>query len=234
MNRRKLQRWLHTYRGGGAAVALKQIVRELLAPLYQRETRYVLLRSIPNSCPNNFPHEDATLDGECLVVQDVAELKAVAHEIPSTLFHSLKDFENRLARGCVVFLAFRPHRNDTGREFVGYSIDQRGVLAVLGHERSIPPDILFVHYREMLPQFRGTKFNALAVVREKYCQQNGIKMLCTVVAPYNRAALRYTTSRSGYSIVSTFTQTSILRGWVTWHTPWVKIEETLRQFRPHA
>lgn len=220
---KKIRQLKFLYQGGGAGIALGQLIRAFGSPLYQREVRYVVARRVHEQSP----YDSANSDGECHILESVDALQAVESEIPSTIFHSIEGLKSRLERGCILFLAFAHEQFQ--RNFVGYSIEQRGVIATLGREFSVSPDILFNHYREFLPQYRGKKIKTLYVSREEYCRQKGVKVRCTVVAPYNKAALRYVLN-DGYEIVGTLSRVSLLSGlFVRWCTPWKEIENAIRE-----
>jgi len=222
---RKRQHIQYLYRGGGLPAVLAWAIRALLSPLYYREARYLVARKIPE-----VGSETESLDGQCLTVESLEALRAVEGEISPAITYPLKRLRKYLAQGAVIFLIFRPQGPGQERAFVGYGIDQCGVLSVLGREKAAPFRILFTRYGQTLPEYRGQRYNdTLRVAREEYCRKHAIQFICGTVAPDNRSSLSVA-ARVGFHIVGTAVRVSILRGRFVWETPWEKIEAALRDF----
>jgi hypothetical protein len=232
LSQRKRQHLQYLYRGGRVSAVLAWVVRALLAPLYQREARYVVARKIPERSPlDSVTREKESTNGECLTLESLEALRAVEGEIPSSLTYSVESLRKHLAQGCVVFLVFCLPRTRQERAFVGYGIYQRGVLSVLGREKTGPANMLFGRYREMLPEYRGQRYSdILRRARDEYCRRNGVQFLCGTISPDNRPSLKSSLTRGGYQIIGTVVRVSLLRGRFVWETPWEKIEAVLRDF----
>ena len=145
----------YLYRGGGIPAVIAWVVRALLSPLYYREARHIVAQKIPERSPRGFvDRERESADGECLILESPEALRTVEREIPSSITHPLESLRKYLEQGCVIFLVFCPKRTEQERAFVGYGIDRRGVLSVLGREKAVPFDILCGRYLEILPEYR--------------------------------------------------------------------------------
>jgi GNAT superfamily N-acetyltransferase len=228
----KRQHLQYLYHGGGLPAVIAWALRALLSPLYYREARHIVARKMPEQNPlDSIDEERERTDSECLTVESLEALQAVEGEIPSSITYPLESLRKYLAQGCVIFLVFCPKSSGQERDFVGYGIDRRSVLSVLGREKAAPFDILFGRYREILPEYRGQRYSdVLLLAREEYCRKNGVKLWCGTVSPDNRPSLKSTLARGGYQIVGTAVRVSFLRGRFVWETPWEKIEMALQNF----
>src|SRR5262245_47557772 len=153
LSTKTLQYLQYVYRGGGITAVLVRIIRRLLAPLYEYDARYILIRKVP--ARDEFGSADGVREdrsGECLIVKSPGTLQAVEREIPASITHSLAALYHYLERGAVVFLAFTPQHASSPRVFVGYSISQIGVISIFGREKPISPNIMYANYTEFLPQ----------------------------------------------------------------------------------
>jgi ribosomal protein S18 acetylase RimI-like enzyme len=221
----KLHQLRYLYRAMGATGVVALAARKLLAPLYQREVRYILLQDLES--PDVADPEDADTNAECIVLESPAALDDVQSEIPTSFRFTIEDFRERLERGCVVFLVRSPTTTGSGKEIVGYNISERGVFTAFDRARPVSPEIFYSHYTEILPEYRGRRIQqALVRARIEHCRNNGVRKRCTTVGTENRPGL-VSGLRAG-KIVGTIERVSILCGLVVRETPWERIEQALR------
>lgn len=210
-----------------------QIAYKLLASLYHRQTQYILLKMISPQ----FAAEPDTVAAEslgltCTTVESADALQAGGYELAPSFRDSVARLQDRLRHGCVVFLAHRPRAGGAGQEVIGYSLSERGVFSALGRREKISPNILFNHYMEVLPQYRGLRVTGLLWRAEwEYCRVHGMTKRYTVVLPANVPAMR-SSLRVGLLIVGTVTRVSAFRGLWVWETPWERIEQALSAEEP--
>ena len=226
----KIHQVRYFYRGTGVPGVVLQIARKLLAPIYHREVQYILIHSIESQDVADSVNEEGASPGtECIIVESSASLCAVESEIPSSFRYSVDDLKEHLEQGGIVFLARRPKNTGSGKEVVGYSISQRGVLSAFGRKRRISSDILFTHYTEVLPEYRGRRIQLMLVkARIEYCQRNRVKKRCTTVGTENRPSI-LAGMRVAQTIGGTIERVSVLGGLFVRETPWESIEEALRK-----
>lgn len=207
----------------------KRLAHALLATLYSRQVQYITLRRLdpPAAATAVITKAAREMEIECLVVDSPAALAAVAREIPAAFRDSVETLTQRVAQGCVVVLAWRPRQEGSGKEVVGYNISERGVFSALGRRSLISADVVFEHYMEVLPAYRGQRIvNLLSATRDEYFRQRGVRIRCGVISPQNHAALR-SSPRKGSTIVGTVQRLSLLRGLFVWETPWEHIERAV-------
>lgn len=223
------------YRESGVTGLRRLIGRTLFTALYHREVQYILLKRVESQkAVSPAPGKEGGAGTECLIVESAAALQEVVREMPATMRDSVDTLKERLERGCAVILARRPRRSEAGQEVVGYNICERGVFSALGRKRKIASDILFAHYTEVLPEYRGQRIaEVISGAVDEYGRAHGLTKLCSVISPANQASLR-AFLRAGYTIVGTVARVSILRGLFIWETPWERIEAALRQVEPRG
>lgn len=223
-------RQLHQlYREKGLVQLLLHLARAVFASLYSRQRQYITLTRLdrPEATP---PGNGATEEGETeyLVVDTPERLRMIAPEIPPLFRDSMDTLTQRVAQGCVVVLARRPRKEGTGKEAVGYNLSERGVFSALGRRKVIAAEVVFAHYAEVLPAYRGQQLvKLLSTIRDEYFRQRGVRALCSVIAPQNRSSLR-AAERMGWTIVGTVQRLSLFGGLWVWETPWERIENVLR------
>jgi hypothetical protein len=221
------------YRERGLAQGLHHLARALLAAFYHREVQYILVKKVASQeAVSPVPGEESGTGTECVIVESAAVLQEVVREMPATLRDSVEQLKARVEQGCLVLLAYRPPRSGVNRDLIGYMLCERGIFSALGRKGKISSDILFTHYQEVLPEYRGQRIaDVMRRAPEVYCRAQGLTKRCAVVSSTNEPSIR-STLRSGYMIAGTVTRVSILRGRFTWETPWEKIEKVLRGFAP--
>jgi hypothetical protein len=220
--RRKSQYLWYLYRGTGVSGVFQHAVRKLIAPLYQCERQYVTLRHVQEQDPLSALHKARDGMGTaCILVESPAVLGEMELEMPSaTLEHTLR---TRLQQGCIIFIACRPGKMGAGKTMVGYSACQRGVFSALGRTTRISSDVLFTHYTEVFPEYRGQRIQQLLLaVKEDYCRANKLQKICNVITIHNQPSLQ-NTLRAGYDIIGTVARVSVCRGLYVRETPWESI-----------
>jgi hypothetical protein len=175
--------------------------------LYSRQRQYITLKRLdPAGAPPTSPDPET----ECLMVDSVEALDAVASEIPASLRDSVGELRRRIGAGCVVCLA-RRRRPDGLRHVVGYEVSERGVFSALGRRIPVPPDVIFSHHAEVLPAYRGRRIHGLMfAARDAYVRQRGGRVIVGVCRPDNHASLQ-ALRRDGATIVGAVERLSVFR-----------------------
>jgi hypothetical protein len=170
-----------------------------------------------------------TDDGEieCLVVDSVAALAALSPRFPPEFRDSAQRLQRRLGQGCVLSLARARDANGVSH-IVGYELAERGVFSALGRKRPVSPEVVFSHWAEVLPAYRGRRIHArLFAARDAYFGTRGAKIVVGVVSPKNRASLR-ALERAGSWVAGDVERVELLGGVIAWDTPWERIEQVLK------
>jgi hypothetical protein len=223
----KLVRLFETYRGDGLFSAAKGISRSLLRSICSYQIQEVRGRVIwdEDPMPSSRANENAV---ECVIVEPGSSLDRFASEFSLPFRDSFESLRERLDQGCIVILARRPVEADSGKEIVGYSIMECGGFSAAGIKGKISPDILFVHYTEVTPKYRGQRIaEIISRARNAYCRQQGIKKSCTAHNTGNTSSER-AFRKFGSRVLCYAVRVSLFRGLVVWHTPWKKIERAIK------
>jgi hypothetical protein len=210
----------------GPGRPLRTVARTLAASVYSRQLQYVTVQPIAaDAALAKTTTPDGTVEG--LVLDSVDALHALAQQYPAAVFRDAADeLGKRIAQGCVVSLARRRTPTGTG-EIVGYELAERGVFSALGRRRAVGKEIVFSHWAEVSPAWRGRRIHALLfATRDAYFAERGGKIVCGVVAPKNRASLQ-ALGRARSVIVGTVARVALF-GVVVWETPWERTEQALR------
>jgi hypothetical protein len=204
----------------------RAIARVLAASVYSRQVQYITIQPIAaDAALARLTAADGSIEG--LVLDSVGALRALAQQYPAAVFRdAAEQLGERIAAGCVVSLARRVCSDGAG-EIVGYELAEPGVFSALGRRRTVGKDIVFSHWAEVSPPWRGQRIHALLfATRDAYFAERGGKIVCGVVAPRNRASLR-ALRRARSTVVGTVKRVAIL-GAVVWETPWDRIEHALQ------
>ncbi|MEW6298983.1 MAG: hypothetical protein AB1671_14810 [Thermodesulfobacteriota bacterium] len=225
---RKYHQLQQLYRAGGLTRVMIRLARDLLTSVYHYQMQYITSRRLDRDVVDDLANQTRErLKIECLVVESTEAFQAVKDEIPSSMRDSVDDLNRRLAQGCIITLARKPKDEGGGKEVIGYSIAERGVFSALGRRGKVSPDVLFGHYVEILPQYRGQRIHILiTTARDTHCLKYGLKKNCGVISPQNYPSLR-SSRRRGSRIVGIVQRVSVLRGLFVWETPWERIQETV-------
>lgn len=224
-----LNRLRQTYQARGLIGVLRLLARRALATLYRRETQHIFVRRIPGHASRPLLSEAAEPGGTtCLFVESAAALREVEGEIPPAIRDSVDQLRKRLAEGCSVVLARRPHASGTGHDVIGYAINEPGVFSALGRRGRVSSDYLFNHYIEVLPEYRGQRIaDVMRRAMDEYGRMRGFTRRCSVVSPVNESSRR-SNLRYGLIHAGTVARVSILGGLYVWDTPWEDVERALR------
>ena len=197
---------------------LGQLTRALTMSVFSRQRQFITLKSL-DAGGDSQPPPPPTDGTECLIVDSPEALDAFAADICVSFRDSVAALKARLARGCVVCLARRPRSNGAGSVVVGYEIAERGIFSALGRRIAVSDDVIFSHYVEVLPEYRGQRIHRLLFsTRDHYFRQRGGRVVCGVCAPHNHASLQ-ALHRDGATIVGTVERISLLRVFVLSYTP---------------
>ena len=197
---------------------LAHLTRALTMSVFSRQRQFITLKPLDGDAGSPAP---PLTDGrtECLIVDSPEALDDLATEISASFRDSVAALKARVARGCVVCLARRPRVDGAGSVVVGYEIAERGVFSALGRRIAVSGDVVFSHYVEVLPEYRGQRIHRLLFsTRDSYFRQRGGRVVCGVCAPRNHASLQ-ALRRDGATIVGTVERISLLRVFVLSYTP---------------
>jgi GNAT superfamily N-acetyltransferase len=157
----------------------------------------------------------------------VAAFESIAKDIGTSFRDSAEDLRARVAAGCVLCIARRPRCPGSGKEIVGYEIAERGIFSALGRRTPVADDVIFSHYVEVLPRYRGQRIHRLLFsTRDAWFAQRGGRVVCGVCEPQNQASLR-ALRRDGAVIVGMVERVALLRVFVMSYTPFERIAELL-------
>jgi hypothetical protein len=223
----KLDQPLVQHRGQGFVAVLKSVARSLLHSICSYQIQEVRGRVIwdQDPVPSSRANENVV---ECVIVEPGSSLDRFASEFSLPFRDSFESLKERLHQGCVVILARRPVEGGSGKEIVGYSIMECGGFSAAGIKGKISPDILFVHYTEVTPKYRGQRIaEIISRARNAYCRSHSIKKSCTAHNPSNFSSER-AFRKFGSRVLCYAVRVSLFRGLVVWHTPWKKIERAVK------
>jgi GNAT superfamily N-acetyltransferase len=204
---------------------LANLARAISTRVFARQRQYITLKVLHEQ-PGPVSAPGAAGRTECLVVDSVAAFDAVAKEIGKSFRDSVEDLRARVVNGCVLSVARHPRRD--GRfEVIGYEIAERGIFSALGRRMPVADDVIFSHYVEVLPAFRGQRIHRLLFsTRDAYFRQRGGRVVCGVCEPHNHASLQ-ALRRDGAIIVGVVECITVLRVFVMSYTPFDRIAQLL-------
>jgi hypothetical protein len=215
--------------GRAALRWIAHLVRAVTTSLYSRQRQYITVKRLDVADATDVSTWTAPdRETDCLVLDSPKALRALAPEIPAGFRDSVAELHRRVAHGCVVCVARRPRTDGAGKEVVGYEIAERGVFGALGRRTPLARDVVFSHYAEVLPAYRGQRIHRLlCATRDAYFGRRAGRIVCGVAAPQDRASLQ-ALGRAGHTVVGTVTRITVLRRLVVWQTPVERIERVLR------
>jgi L-amino acid N-acyltransferase YncA len=201
-------------------------VRRLLSAVLHRQKLYIVARSVEVDAPKTQRHRPGPSSIQCEVLESASDVYALEAEMPNSFRDSVARLARRLDDGCIVFV-LRSGASSKQTSIVGYSLCQRGVFSAFGHIREVSSDILFGHYLEFLPEYRGRGLKrALDETRVEYCRSHGLKTICGVISAHNIASLK-TSLSTGFRVAGILRKVSVIRGLAVWQTPWKIVEKAL-------
>jgi GNAT superfamily N-acetyltransferase len=205
------------------AIVLRRLIRALTASVCCRQLQHITLQPIDADVAAAVKRrDDGTMEG--VTITTIEAFDALAGCIPSAFRDSVDELRRRVGRGCVLSLA-RSRRD--GGSVVGYELAERAIFSALGRRHAVSAEIVFSHWAEVLPAYRGQRVHALLfATRDAYFQPRGARVVCGVVAPRNRASLR-ALRRAGSVVVGTVQRVTLFQSLVAWETPWHRIQRAL-------
>jgi hypothetical protein len=212
---------------GALTYIVGALLRSALGLAFFRRRQLITVQPIrfPDSPGDRSGQKDAEVD--CLVVDSVAGLAAVSPRFPPEFRDSAHRLQRRLGQGCVLTLARRRDANGVSH-VVGYELAERGVFSALGRRRPASADVIFSHWAEVLPAYRGRRIHGLLfATRDAYFGARGAKIVVGVVSPKNRASLR-ALERAGSSVAGDVQRVELFGGVLAWDTPWERIDRVLQ------
>ena len=214
------------------AQLFSRIGRAVAASVYARHRQVITVKRLDGAQQSAALAADPKI--ECVAVESMLALEALATEIPDSFRDSVDELRRRLARGCVVFLARRPRDDGAGHEIVGYEISERGVFSALGRRHRVTDEVVFSHYAEVLPAHRGQRIHGLIfAARDAYFRARGGRLVVGVCLPQNHASLK-ALQRDGAEIVGAVGRVKLFRVLGVWRTPFEHVERALQldSYRP--
>jgi len=206
---------------GRAREFLANLARAVSTRVFSHQRQYITLKVLQHDAGavTSAAGQERT---ECLVVDSVAAFDAIAKEIGKSFRDSVTELRARVVNGCVLSVA-RRLRHDGRFEVIGYEIAERGIFSALGRRMPVADDVIFSHYVEVLPPFRGQRIHRLLFsTRDAYFRQRGGRVVCGVCEPQNRASLQ-ALRRDGAVIVGVVERIAVLRVFVLSYTPFDRI-----------
>lgn len=211
---------------GQAAARLHHLARGIAASLVSHQRQYITIKTLEVDALSALPITSERT--QAVVVDSAAALEALAAELSPSFRDSVADLRARIKRGCVVCVARRLRRDGRSADVVGYEISERGVFSALGRRMVVADDVIFSHYVEVLPAYRGQRIHRLLFqTRDAYFRQRGGRIVCGVCAPQNHASLQ-ALRRDGALIAGTVRRILLFRAFVLWYTPFERIAHLLR------
>jgi GNAT superfamily N-acetyltransferase len=169
----------------------------------------------------------------CVLLESGQSIRPFAPEFLQPFRDSVESLQKRLDHGCAVNLARSTEEGGAIQQVVGYSILEFGGLSAAGIKGKISKDILFIHYTEVAPKYRGQGIaQVLAKAIYDYAWNKGNGNTCTAHTPGNLASRR-AFRKSGSGVLCYAVRISFLRGLLVWHTPWKKIERAVAALDGH-
>ena len=202
--------------------------RRLLRAVLRWQKLYIVVRNVDVADPKtHLNHQSGESAIQCDVLETTSALLALKNELPRSFRDSIERLARRLDNGCIVFVLRTGDAPSKRNRIVGYSISQPGVFSAFGSVHRISSDIIFGHYTEILPEYRGR--GLIALLNEKrmeFCRMHGLKSYCGLIPSDNIASLK-ANLRMGYGVAGALHRVSIFRGLFVWQTPRKTIEKAL-------
>jgi ribosomal protein S18 acetylase RimI-like enzyme len=209
---------------------ISAVFRKLCSSIFCRESVHISARDVADAL-NGLGRLEFSQSLEHAVLESPEQIDFYGSEFASSFRDSVADLRQRLAQGCVIFLARIAKQDGSGHQVVGYRLAERGVFSALGLKNKISPNILFIHYIEVLPEFRRQKIAIFLVrVTLEYCAAKGFAKTLTVGSPSNQLSARaFRVHPDGRQPLGDIHKVSLLRGLIVWRTPWKKIKKAIEQ-----
>jgi len=161
-------------------------IRAWLKSIVIHDTRVIIAAPIETrSDPRAAQEPD---DGDCVVIETPGDFAAIAREIPKSFSHAR--LRKAVEQGAFLLCVRRPSPGTPGKQIVAYRMCERGVFQAHGMRKRISPQFVFIHYVEVLPEYRGKRIaGQLRDYLQEYARSRGIRWSCGVVSVTNPASL---------------------------------------------
>jgi len=218
----------YIYRSSGLRGITAEVLRELISAMYRRNVGHLIMYRVdPHGAGSQAVDDTLPLRIRHVVVESEAALMPFESELSHEIKYSVSQLRTALRTGSVLFLMRRPREDGTGHEVLGYSLHEPGVVVLFGRRYPVSPDILFLHYTEVLPDYRGLHIALhIAEVVAAYSRAAGITRWCSWIGTTNLSALK-ARERIGWTDVGRIRQIRLLGGLVTRQTSWQEVEDSL-------
>ncbi len=205
------------------------IVRRIRARIVTHSREHVIVARVqPGNPADTGPVDDRGT--QCSTVESLAQFDALAADFAAFRLDKPRSW---LEEGGFIVVARRV--SDGGR-VLGYRLCKRGIFrSSLGPSGRISPDFLFVHFAEVLPEYRGQRVaEALRIGSHRIARQRHIAWSCGGVSDGNSASLSaHLRPRSGAAprIVATIHRLSFFGERFSVTTPWRCVARALEDLR---
>jgi len=226
--RQKLERLKVGYRDSGLFGFAQYIGRVLISSICDYQVQEVRGRvGKDRDAVLALPADASAIN--CVLLEPGQSIRPFAPEFLQPFRDSVESLQGRLDHGCALILARRARHGGTGTEIVGYTIMELGGFSAAGIKGKISKEILFIHYTEVAPKFRGQRIaQVLARVIYDYARKRGNGNSCTAHKPGNLQSERaFRRKGSGSKLLCYAVRASFFRGLFVWHTPVSKIERAI-------
>ena len=205
------------YRGLGVRRAALWLAREIVRPVFYRETCYVVTHEV-RECEKEESAAGHSRGLEHHIVESAQSLWKLQVHLPPHRRKVLSDYVTRPNR-IVVFACLSSSIG--GRlEVVGYRRCERGMFTGPGLRVGVSDDVLFVRHSWVFPKYRGQQIAAfLGQGTDAYCRRVGISRVCGTIRVDNGPSLRAHTRNGDSTIVGVITFVQMLGGLVQRVTP---------------
>jgi len=216
------------HRSSGLRGIAAEVLRKFVSAIYRRDAGHLIMYRVdPHGADSRAVDDTLPLRIRHVVVRSEAALLPFESELSPEIKYSVSQLRAALRTGSVLFLMRRPRENGAGHEVLGYSLHERGVVVLFGRRYPVSPDILFLHYTEVLPAYRGLRIAFhIAEVVAAYSRAAGMSRWCSWIGTTNLAALK-ARERIGWTVVGRIRQVRLLGGLLTLQTSWQEVEDSL-------
>ena len=165
--------------------ALLRTMRAWLRLIVTHEARVIIAAPVEAGSDGQAAEDDD--QSECVIVETPGELESIAHEIPPSFSYAKL---RRAVEWSFLVCVRRPAPGGAGKQIVGYRMCERAVFQSPGVRKRISPQFVFIHYVEVLPEYRGKRVaGKLREYLQEYARRRNVRWTCGVVSVTNAASL---------------------------------------------
>ncbi len=208
---------------------MKELFRRFRAWLKRiviHEARVIIAAPIVPGTAATAPLDDGDFEG--LIIESPAALEAVAAQIPQAFSYAKL---RKAVEGSFLVCVRRTSPGGSERQIVAYRICQRGIFSTPGIRKRISPDFVFVHYAEVLPEYRGKRIAyQLKQYLHDYARANNVRWTCGAVSVTNAASLAaHLRAQDGSDpkVIGQIDTLHLFGGRYVLATPWWRIKKAL-------